>query len=455
MNRIQKTGVLASLSIILAAVLLSAFSSTGANGQAVSPYPHARTDRRIQPESWLALPPVNSVVVDPDFGEQIVRVTDENTDPSLPGATFQTSDIGQQNTWSADSRKFIVVREGGAVLPFSFNPSTMAVARLLDPNTHLPFSLHFTEGPTFSYRDPDLIYGTSDGDFLTIKSYRFSTGQLSTVLDTRTCGVQPPLNPDATNGVDLTASADDSRLAMSEGGTEVNKHMFVVLEDRELGCRWYNTQTGQIGGQWGAVGYTPAAGYNIHHVYLTKGGRYVRVQSEYTNYFWDVQTLNVTACSFDCDGYEGQGYSHFVHAPGLIDDMNIWERPIDNLNSYVQLVVPLKTPHGWALQQHYSWNNANPEDNVPVCLSTYGYAYGPIQEPWDGEILCIETDGVRSTVWRFAHTRTVVGSDYLSQPLGNVSPDGRFFEFDSNWDRTVGFTPEGLSRYDVWIVALR
>lgn len=453
---IQKTVVLAAVAIVLAAVLLNVFSSTGANGQAISPYAHARTDRRIQPKSPLPLPPVNVVVADPDFDEPIVRVTDENTDPTRPGAFFQTSSIGQQNTWSADSRKFIVRREGSAILPFSFDPSTMAVQRLQDPNAHDPLTLPFTEGPTFSYRDPDLIYGTADGDFLTVKSYRFSTGKISTVLDTRTCGVQPPLNPRATNGADLTVSADDGRLALSEGGSEVDKHMFVIVEDRARGCRWYNTQTGEIGGEWGEVGHTATAGYNIHHVYVTKNGRYVRVEGVDKNYFWDVQTLNVTPCTLYCDGYEGQGYSHFVQAPGLIDEMNIWKRDIDNPDSYFQLVVPLKTPHQFDLTKHYSWNNANLGDNVPVCLSTYRYySNDQIEGLWDGEILCIETDGVRSTVWRFAHNRTIVGDEFQSQPLGNVSPDGRFFEFDSNWDGAVGLTREGLSRSDVWIVGLR
>jgi hypothetical protein len=30
--------------------------------------------------------------------------------------------------------------------------------------------------------------------------------------------------------------------------------MFVVVYDQQLGCRWYNTETGEVGGQWGPSG---------------------------------------------------------------------------------------------------------------------------------------------------------------------------------------------------------
>jgi len=29
---------------------------------------------------------------------------------------------------------------------------------------------------------------------------------------------------------------------------------YCLLYDRTQGCRWYNTQTGEIGGQWGPKG---------------------------------------------------------------------------------------------------------------------------------------------------------------------------------------------------------
>ena len=53
------------------------------------------------------------------------------------------------------------------------------------------------------------------------------------------------------------------------------------------------------------------------------------------------------------------------------------------------------------------------------------------------EIVAVRTDGKQTTVWRFAHHfSTYVG--FWSSPRGNISQDGRFFMFTSNWGNTIG-----------------
>jgi hypothetical protein len=79
-----------------------------------------------------------------------------------------------------------------------------------------------------------------------------------------------------------------------------------------------------------------------------------------------------------------------------------------------------------------------------------------IQRPWDAEIICLETDGQASTVWRFAHNRASADIEYFNtQPLGNVSPDGEFFLFTSDWDEQLGIEESGRPRSDAWIVKLQ
>ncbi len=429
--------------------------------QGVAPYPDADTGRTIVLKTPMSPPPVNLVFQDPDFGSRMIRVTDQYTRPESIGSYFKTPDIGEQNTFSQDTQKFYVVGQGGRIVPFSFDPVTMQAARLQNASTGKALLVPFQPAPSFSFVDPDVIYGTMSSSPLTIRSYRFSTGAISTVVDTNTCGTQPPLSSTAKSGGDLTVSASDTRFAIGEGGPEVDKHMFVIVYDKNLGCRWYNTQTGQIGGQWGPSGTAPIPAFLIRHPFISRDGKYVRIVGGRQTLFWETATLNVTLCSTSspiyCGGYKAEGYSQFVHASGLRDEMNIWMRRFDDFANRVELVVPPETPPQWGIEKHYSWLNVDSGDSLPVCASTYRYdSYGQIDRAWDGEIICIETDGLASTIWRFAHNRASAELEYfLTQPLGNVSQDGQFFMFTSDWDQQLGTLSNGSPRPDAWIVELR
>ncbi|MGA8815062.1 MAG: hypothetical protein WB523_21120, partial [Candidatus Sulfotelmatobacter sp.] len=76
--------------------------------------------------------------------------------------------------------------------------------------------------------------------------------------------------------------------------------------------------------------------------------------------------------------------------------------------------------------------------------------------PWQNEIDCAETDGKASKVWRFAHTYSTARNGFWSTPRGNVSQDGRFFMFTSDWEDQLGKKPNGNQyRTDVFIVELK
>ena len=97
----------------------------------------------------------------------------------------------------------------------------------------------------------------------------------------------------------------------------------------------------------------------------------------------------------------------------------------------------------------------NTLDNTPVCGSSYGYDMDTDQ-PYAGEIFCVETDGLASTVWRFAHNRALYVKPYFQmQPIGNVSRDGRFYLFTSDWDGQLGPSADGTPDSAVFIVKLQ
>ena len=137
--------------------------------------------------------------------------------------------------------------------------------------------------------------------------------------------------------------------------------------------------------------------------------------------------------------------------------MQVAKRPLNNIAQITQLVYPLPAPHNWGQPQHFTWSNVDINDSTPVCGSTYSYdGDSYIDQPFAGEIFCVETDGLASTVWRFAHNRARYIAPYFNtQPLGNISRDGRFFLFTSDWDAQLGIDVDGKPRSDVWIVRLK
>ncbi|MGB6477330.1 MAG: hypothetical protein WBF04_25025 [Candidatus Sulfotelmatobacter sp.] len=458
-----------TIALLFCGLTLISIVATNAGAQGIQPYPDAITDWGIHTETWMAPPPVNTVFTDPDFGSAMVRATDRTTNFKNPGSWLRTAASGEANMWSVDTSKFYVIGEGGVDLAFAFDPSTMAISSL--PGAEPGQALHVPLRPeaSFSFVDPDLIYGTTSSAPLTINSYRFSSGVLTPVFDTTTCGTQPPLVKDGhlvVSDDDVTLSADDSRISISEGGKNSGSDMFVIVYDKNLGCRWYNTQTGEIGGQWGPSGFaTTADTYLIRHAYISRSGSYVQILNDdhFGAFIWDVASLNVTDCPLDgdlfCGGYGVVGYNSYVNGAGYIDDMNILKRPLSNLAQFTQLVSPLPSPPHFGDTKHFTWSNVDAKDSLPVCGSTYSYAedwqeYG-ITRPFEEEIFCVETDGIASTIWRFAHNRATWQTPYFNtQPLGNISMDGHFFLFTSGWDGQLGSEPNGTPLSDVWIVKL-
>jgi hypothetical protein len=456
MSKIFGKLIFFSISLLMVSVAIRA--------QSPSPYPNAVTDRLIHEETPMAPMPVNMVFNDPDFGSPMVRVTDQTTDFRNPGSYVRTAALGAANEWSIDGSKFYVVGAGNQELAFGFDPSTMAIGSLPGAQPGRGLLLPLRAGSTFSFVDPDFIYGTTSSKPLTITGYRFSTATSSTVLDTTTCGTQPPLVPSRSvvSDDDVTLSSDDSRVVISEGGPQSGKHMFVIVYDKNLGCRWYNTQTGQIGGQWGSSGQASAPHpYLIRHTSISGDGKYVRIEvNHFGSYFWNVESLAVVACGekegIECGGYGTIGNHSYVNSPGLIDQMNILIRPINKLNDYSQLVYPLVPPYHFGQEKHFVWTDGYFDDSNPVCGSNYNYEGDTeIDAPYDGEIWCMETDGLASTVWRFAHNRAAwIAPFFNTQPLGNMTADGRWFLFTSTWDSQLGVDSKGNPRSDVWIVNL-
>jgi hypothetical protein len=419
----------------------------------------ARTDRKVEP--YGAKPPVlgraGSIITDPNFGSRILRVTDEKTDPRREGGPIMTPSSAEQNTWNTNSTKFYVVGMGGKDFLYDFDPSTMTAKSkgLLD--------VAWGGEPQFSYTQPNVLYGI-DHRNPSFQQIDVSNGRLTTLDNISDC---VKLNSDD-GGHGVTVSADDNRF-MTNVGPRQDGNYLVYIYDRQLGCRWYNTQTGEIGGKWGPKGtVTMPDRLLIHNARMSKSGKFVYIargqaQPHHHWVVWEVDTMTVTLCPSDCTGHRAVGYSHLVGPSGAINPMDLQIRPLNHLEETSSLVPDLQRTNGYWYDLHFSWNNVNAEDTIPICFSTYrpGNPNIPgsplaVDGPWENEIDCVETDGKGHKVWRFAHNYSTAKNGFWSTPRGNVSQDGRFFMFTSDWQDQLGEIRDGKKfRTDVFIVELK
>jgi hypothetical protein len=370
---------------------------------------------------------------------------------------MMTPSSAEQNSWNSTSTKFYVETSGGGFPLYDFDPATMTSHPSRNPG------IQWGAEPQFGYTDPNMMYGFGPHS-TQFQQYDIANDKVTVLHDITSC---VKLGADDL-GHSITVSADDSRMETGVGPKQ-GENYIVYIYDRQQGCRWYNTSTGEIGGKWGPKGTIPLADrFTIHNIRMSKSGKYVYVARAKPTpghhwVIWEIETMNVVLCPSECTGHRALGYSHLLGPSGKGHPMDLLVRPLNHLDDAKQLVGGLSRTNGYWYDQHFSWNNTNADDTNPICLTTYRPS-NPITPatplavdgPWENEVLCVETDGKDSKVWRFAHTFSTAKNGFWSTPRGNVSPDGRFFMFTSDWEDQLGETPNGKKfRTDVFVVQLK
>jgi len=387
-----------------------------------------------------------------------MRVTDGRSDTKQPGRPLQTPSSAEQTSWNKDSTMFYVTTSGGSFLLYKFDPAAFTATPVETPR------LGWGAEPQFSLRQANILYGINHQQ-TAFEQYDTTSGRVTEINNPSKC---VKLGAGDT-GSDITVSADENRFSATLGPRQ-DQYYLVYVYDRTLGCRWYNPQTGEIGGQWGPKGTVSVPDrFLLHNARMSKSGKFVYMTRGsggsvgHRWVVWEIDTMNVSVCSQACSGHHVLGYSHIIGPSGQAHPMDLWMRPLNHLENATPLISGLE--HGKELwfDSHFSWNNVDPNDSAPVCYSTYQPANPDtpgaaplVTGPWENEIDCAETDGKASKVWRFAHTFSTARNGFWSTPRGNVSQDGRFFMFTSDWEDQLGKTPAGDKyRTDVFIVELK
>jgi hypothetical protein len=241
---------------------------------------------------------------------------------------------------------------------------------------------------------------------------------------------------------------------------------------------------------------TSTSGYDVHNARVSRDGTVVKVipQNGLALYLWKPGTTEVSACSTHgagrepevasfCGGHTVMGYNHLINAGGPGGNTSLLMRPTSDLTRITQL-LPADITVPMSMDSHWSWNNVDASDSAPVCGAysrssfklqgdgTQNPATNPVltvRQAWDREIVCVATSGTPK-VWRFAHHHATGacnasakdGSCFNSIAIGNVSQDGKFFLFSSDWNWSLGSDPHnpgcptsGRCRVDAFIVELK
>ena len=448
----------------------------------------------IAPAPFILVPSVGAlsgsgtIVTDPSFKNPILRVTDWSTEGSGGNNSNFAVDCGgsaEINFMSADDTKFYVCDGGTGMDLFAFNAATMKATRMYASSFPATRGMRIATNSSsgeWSFTQANVLYDIETGNYLggspIIKSYNFSSSTQppspQTIYDFSQSANCVPSSAGATQWVeDVSVSADDQTFstAFSLTGGQ-GSGTWMVVWNRTQGCRWLNTQTGEIGGDWGPAGAINLPDrFYIHNARLSKDGNWVKIGFQacisacaggVQNYLWQISTNNLTACTTtaNCLGHTALGYTHMVNSPTTPNQQSQMLRPLSNIAAQTQLwTIGPPTHIPW--DNHPSWQNANAADNNPYLSSS---ATGvPIVDAWDNEIDAFLTNG-SGTVYRFAHTFSSGQSPFFSSAnaVGSVSIDGQFFAWSSDWEGTLGSTTGGATciltsncRSDVFIVELQ
>jgi hypothetical protein len=461
-------------------------TTSGSSGSSGSPaFYNAISDRNAYAKPALpALGTAGFTFSDPTFGSKMLRVTDGQTRPGLTNRSFRMPSNAHLAAWNASSTAFYVVSNDGTVIPYAFNPSTMTASRMQPVNSgDGGLTLAFYVEPQFSVANPNLIYGVSaGGNDRTIAQYDFSAGAYTTLLDLDT--IVSGLAGTYVGGI-MSGGSPSENLMTFFGGAAQDSHYYALWSPiANVGAqKLMNTVASTINGA--AVNIT--LNFHLHSAQIDKSGRFVFLYPTAVDlaapryaaqvYIWDTSSDTVTAVTsggmdgsvaMHPSGHDASGYGTWVNqdcCTSVSWDAAEWQfRELTSLYQTSDLINPVLATKEVYLADHTTWNNAQPNVLMPVISSTYRYGNNTAPwRAWDDEIIAIDTtNGGGGLVWRFAQHRSNVGSDsdpttpyFWYEPIANVSPDGKWVVFTSNWEKTLGTdSSEGTARQDVFMVQL-
>ena len=418
----------------------------------------SRTDLNIVqiPTTIPTMGPVGSIVTDPDFKSRIVRATDASTNPSL--VKNYSAGIGgsaDANIWNTDSTMLSVADDGGFSVLLGFTPATLAIKRIF-PNSRV------VGGCLFSKINPNVMFNMQGTK---IVQYDLSNRTLAALpAPVTVCDFASQLTGKIEwadfGGVENQDTVMSATFSISGGqGTGVYACVWTATK----GYRTWNTETGQVTGDWGPLGQVAPCTdkFQIHNAKLNKGtAEYLIVASSAgtstPNYFWRHDSLTVNNIGHVAPGgHWAGGYGHFYNNDSA-PNIPFWshtQRCLCDLNDATKIATPAPTASLMVgLGDHVSING--PSESLLVSFTSLVLPVGSVIKSfpaaWYNEVIGFDLSGT-GKVYRFCHTfcKSNTGNFYADNAIGAVDQQNKFAAFTSDWMGTINRIS------DVFIVELK
>ncbi len=381
-----------------------------------SPQPGATLIGDLQVYSEPPLPSLthaDAKIIDPTFGTTILRLTD-NAD----GNSGTQVQYAYWPVFNANSSRIHVVGtyEASRSVFYKFDPTTMTTSNKLVLRTPPPSGwLMERSDMIWSGTDPDVIYGHNEVQKLW--GYNVATNSYTLIKDF-TSQVIPG------GGLyQMSKSLQDDVFAFTLTNASNNPAGFLV---------WKRSTDQVLLRQLVA---------NVNEVQVDKSGQFLSVVFNGNNdQVWTLATGRYQSLTWGADGF-----AHYDSGQGtlLTVGFSLKDLRYRQLNSPHTFTSLLPGYISYATQNdHYSMLADNEQWGM---ISRYSLSGGPVLDTFDNEIFQVATDG-SNRVRRIAHHRSVALS-YEAQPRANISRDGRFVAFTSNWGRAGG-------RLDVYVAEI-
>ena len=468
-------GIHALVSAILASTGTSQSTVIAAQPSCGPPtYPCARTDFQVT-QLPNPVPDVGGLsgegrtIQDPDFGTEIVRVTDVDTDPSLKtcaahhtfcNTSYVTAGGGSAsaNSWNTDDTMFAVSSTRGATYVLGWDPVNLQVSR--------PFANFYpkTGGLAFPYSEvqwsrvnPKWIYVIENTRLVKYDLTDQTKAPVTSVLFDFASASCLPGGFIATWHSAMTVGDADQTFSIgfsNAGGQETGT--YVAVYQAGSGCSLLNTGTGQVTGNWGQTGTINLPyRFTLHNINGSGDNSQVALgHNKCTSsvacppnaYFWQSGTTNMQVCPKGslCSGHWVTGFKHWINNDGDPVSGESHIRSYTNLTA-ITLIIPRSAMAGVTapFDQHLSWNNNTGDDAAPYYATTVSFNKGgspvfPFPAAWYNEGLIVPFDG--SGVRREHHTFTSGRNQRFDAAwaIAQISQTGRFAIFTSDWMNTLG-----------------
>ncbi|MBK9313239.1 MAG: hypothetical protein IPM55_03155 [Acidobacteria bacterium] len=352
----------------------------------------------LAPPPPPALPTAGKTFVDPTFGTMILRLTDsrDGRDNHNSYSYWPSFNSNSTHVW---------INCSNAAYLYDFDPVNFLASNKRPLFQKLPSGVNaFIEDAIWSSNSAEIIFFH---DTMRLWSYNVVTSTYTLIKDFR--GPLPPGNL-----VQMSKSDDDMVFAFTFKDTNYKVTGYVV----------WNRQTNLL---------TRHNRSPLDEVQIDKTGRYLLVKTGQSgNGIVEGQVLDLATGSIEdlIDNEPDFNPGHSDMGRGFVIGH-------DNHRNR-SLRRELATPHDftpvfewlndWSQGYHISLLAS---DESWMLISTYDGGSHKQPGPFHNEIFQVATDGSKR-VRRLAHHQSVI-RDYWDTPRANISRDGRFIVFTSNW----------------------